>query len=49
MALTQAQGDPRLVAVGEIGLDFFEAGLDPRGRTGSLPRNWRWRAGTGCQ
>ena len=27
-ALAQAAGDPRLVAVGEIGLDFFVAGLD---------------------
>jgi len=27
-ALTQARDDPRLVAVGEIGLDFFEPGLD---------------------
>jgi len=27
-ALTQAEGDPLLVAVGEIGLDFFVPGLD---------------------
>jgi TatD DNase family protein len=27
-ALAQAKGDPRLVAVGEIGLDYFVAGLD---------------------
>ena len=27
-ALTEAQGDPLLVAVGEIGLDFFVPGLD---------------------
>jgi len=27
--LTEASGDPLLVAVGEIGLDFFVAGLDP--------------------
>lgn len=27
-ALTQQRGDPRLVAVGEIGLDFFVPGLD---------------------
>jgi TatD DNase family protein len=28
-ALAQAKGDPRLVAVGEIGLDYFVPGLDP--------------------
>jgi TatD DNase family protein len=28
-ALTQARDDPRLVAVGEIGLDFFQPDLDP--------------------
>lgn len=28
-ALTAAQGDPLLVALGEIGLDFFVPGLDP--------------------
>ena len=28
-ALTQLRSDPRLVAVGEIGLDFFVPGLDP--------------------
>jgi TatD DNase family protein len=28
-ALTQFSADPRLVAVGEIGLDFFVPGLDP--------------------
>ena len=28
-ALSAAQGDPLLVAVGEIGLDFFVPGLDP--------------------
>jgi len=28
-ALVQAKGDPRLVAVGEIGLDYFVPGLDP--------------------
>lgn len=28
-ALAQHAGDPRLVAVGEIGLDFFVPGLDP--------------------
>lgn len=29
-ALTRWRDDPRLVAVGEIGLDFFQAGLDPQ-------------------
>ncbi|MDB5872914.1 MAG: deoxyribonuclease protein-like protein [Ramlibacter sp.] len=28
-ALAEAAGDPRLVAVGEIGLDYFVPGLDP--------------------
>ncbi len=28
-ALAEARSDPRLVAVGEIGLDYFVAGLDP--------------------
>jgi TatD DNase family protein len=28
-ALAEAKGDPRLVAVGEIGLDYFFPGLDP--------------------
>ena len=28
-ALAEAQGDARLVAMGEIGLDYFVAGLDP--------------------
>jgi TatD DNase family protein len=28
-ALTRSRADPRLVAVGEIGLDFFVPGLDP--------------------
>lgn len=28
-ALTEARTDPRLVAVGEIGLDFFQSDLDP--------------------
>ncbi|MEO8655840.1 MAG: TatD family hydrolase, partial [Ramlibacter sp.] len=28
-ALVEARDDPRLVAVGEIGLDFFQRGLDP--------------------
>ena len=29
-ALAQHRGDPRLLAVGEIGLDYFVAGLDPQ-------------------
>lgn len=29
-ALEQRQGDPRLVAIGEIGLDYFVQGLDPQ-------------------
>jgi Tat protein secretion system quality control protein TatD with DNase activity len=36
-ALGAARDDPHLVAVGEIGLDFFVAGLDPTNVPASTP------------
>ena len=46
--LAARRGDPRLVAVGEIGLDLFVPGLDVQGRNFSFASSSRWRGGTAC-
>ena len=47
--LQARRDDPRLVAVGEIGLDYFVPGLDDARQTTSSTPSLSWRAGTGCR
>ena len=48
-ALADARDDPRLVAVGEIGLDYFVPDLDPARQELFYRSSWRWRAATVCR